>query len=192
MWISEDGYIGLSGGNTVENVWLVQRVPSNVIPTGNKATFAVKQNGVETPYILNIDMWGTDKVVHFPSGVSLLYQSGELVIYNGTGNAAGFVWAALYEGEYTAETLPEYQPKGYGAELAECQLYCRMGEAYVGNGNSGYGWVNFDRPMRVNPTMAITNIAGSATFREANRFGFNVENITGVLELFTYAAFADL
>ena len=32
-------------------------------------------------------------------------------------------WAALYEGEYTAETLPEYQPKGYGAELAECQRY---------------------------------------------------------------------
>lgn len=33
------------------------------------------------------------------------------------------VWAALYEGEYTAETLPEYQPKGYGAELLECQKY---------------------------------------------------------------------
>lgn len=32
-------------------------------------------------------------------------------------------WAALYEGEYTAETLPEYQPKGYGAELVECQRY---------------------------------------------------------------------
>ena len=31
--------------------------------------------------------------------------------------------AALYEGEYTAETLPEYQPKGYGVELAECQRY---------------------------------------------------------------------
>jgi hypothetical protein len=33
------------------------------------------------------------------------------------------VWAAIYEGEYTAETLPEYQPKGYGAELAECKRY---------------------------------------------------------------------
>lgn len=32
-------------------------------------------------------------------------------------------WVALYEGEYTAETLPEYQPKGYGAELLECQRY---------------------------------------------------------------------
>jgi hypothetical protein len=31
------------------------------------------------------------------------------------------VWIALYEGEYTADTLQEYQPKGYGAELLACQ-----------------------------------------------------------------------
>lgn len=29
-------------------------------------------------------------------------------------------WAALYEGEYTAETLPEYQPKGYMVEALNC------------------------------------------------------------------------
>ena len=32
-------------------------------------------------------------------------------------------WAALYEGSYTADTLPPYVPKGYTAELAECQRY---------------------------------------------------------------------
>lgn len=32
-------------------------------------------------------------------------------------------WAALYEGEYTAATLPEYMPKGYAHELAECKRY---------------------------------------------------------------------
>ena len=31
------------------------------------------------------------------------------------------IWAALYEGKYTAETLPEYQPKRYGEELLACQ-----------------------------------------------------------------------
>lgn len=31
-------------------------------------------------------------------------------------------WAALYEGEYTAETLPPYVPKGYAAELAACNV----------------------------------------------------------------------
>lgn len=33
------------------------------------------------------------------------------------------VWAALYEGSYTADTLPPYVPKGYAVELAECRRY---------------------------------------------------------------------
>ena len=33
------------------------------------------------------------------------------------------IGAALYEGAYDASTLPAYQPKGYAAELAECQRY---------------------------------------------------------------------
>ena len=37
-----------------------------------------------------------------------------------------FEWAALYEGEYTADTLPPYQPKGYAVELAECQRYYQV------------------------------------------------------------------
>lgn len=31
-----------------------------------------------------------------------------------------FRWAALYEGEYTADTLPRYQSKGYMAEALDC------------------------------------------------------------------------
>ena len=38
-------------------------------------------------------------------------------------HSSAWEWAALYEGEYTAETLPPYVSKGYGAELAECQRY---------------------------------------------------------------------
>ena len=37
-----------------------------------------------------------------------------------SGEAFSFAWAALYEGSYTADTLPPYVPKGYAAELAEC------------------------------------------------------------------------
>lgn len=42
------------------------------------------------------------------------------VVISGNKNV---VWACLYEGEYTADTLPEYQYKGYAVELAECQRY---------------------------------------------------------------------
>jgi hypothetical protein len=40
-------------------------------------------------------------------------------------------WAALYEGEYTVETLPEYKPKGYSAEYAECRRYFRSHQIYT-------------------------------------------------------------
>lgn len=48
---------------------------------------------------------------------------GEMVfeITGGASNAPK--WAALYIGEYTKETLPEYQYKGYAAELMECRRY---------------------------------------------------------------------
>lgn len=38
-------------------------------------------------------------------------------------------WVALYEGTYNKDTLPEYCPKGYSAELAECQRYYQVRSA---------------------------------------------------------------
>ena len=168
MWISEDGYIGFSGGDTTENVWFGQRVPSDAISTGSKATFVVKQNGVETPYIMIIDSWGTDKTISFSSGISLLHYAGnEVIIYNGTGVPMGIEWAALYEGEYTAETLPEYQPKGYAAELAECLRYFeRIGRTYsdilgtIGYNTSSASYFITSLPYykkRIIPTILISS-----------------------------------
>jgi hypothetical protein len=48
------------------------------------------------------------------------YAEARIILNAGTRT---IVWAALYEGEYTAETLPEYHPKGYAHELAECKRY---------------------------------------------------------------------
>lgn len=39
------------------------------------------------------------------------------------GGSSVLEWAALYEGDYTAQTLPVYQYKGFAAELMECQRY---------------------------------------------------------------------
>ena len=53
-------------------------------------------------------------------------------------------WAALYEGAYDASTLPAYQPKGYAAELAECQRYyvhCGEGSWMTGFFKVGEGLV---------------------------------------------------
>lgn len=70
---------------------------------------------------------------------------------------------ALYSGEYTAEDLPDYQPKGYGAELAECQRYfyaVRSGTNYTKAGMgiveaSGKFYPNLQIPvpLRTRPTL---------------------------------------
>lgn len=75
-------------------------------------------------------------------------------------------WAALYEREYTAETLPEYQPKGYGVELAEClryfyrypnynlvDLYIPFGHGTAADANRVGVIFRFPVPMRIAPTV---------------------------------------
>ena len=76
-----------------------------------------------------------------------------------TGTAAIVQWAALYEGEYTAETLPPYVPKGYAAELAECLIYYRKIKAnnetfpgYAANGVA-YAFIALTQTMRISPTV---------------------------------------
>lgn len=66
---------------------------------------------------------------------------------------------ALYEGEYTAETLPPYVPKGYAAELAECLRYYRKikanNETFPGYATGGvaYAFIPLTQAMRIAPTV---------------------------------------
>lgn len=66
------------------------------------------------------------------------------------------VWACLYEGSYTIDTLPPYVPKGYGAELAECMRYYQKHD-HVGLTcrNNGFASVPLPIEMRINPTITI-------------------------------------
>lgn len=70
-------------------------------------------------------------------------------------------WAALYEGSYDASTLPAYQPKGYAAELAECQMYYRRGLQAVTIGTiytTGSIFSLYFPKMRIHPTINILEI----------------------------------
>ena len=75
-----------------------------------------------------------------------------------TGTAAVVRWAALYEGEYTAETLPPYVPKGYAAELAECLRYYRRitatNETFAGYCANGVSYCMIPlQTMRIKPSL---------------------------------------
>lgn len=75
---------------------------------------------------------------------------------------ATVVWAALYEGTYTADTLPPYVPKGYAAELAECQRYYLPISDYWNMGVilTGTGYICLNVPtnikMRITPNSIIS------------------------------------
>ena len=63
------------------------------------------------------------------SALCIVVEGNTLLTYYqlkiGGGQQITCKWAALYEGEYTVDTLPEYRPKEYSIELAECQRYYR-------------------------------------------------------------------
>lgn len=85
---------------------------------------------------------------------------------NTSENTRFFKWAALYEGSYTAETLPPYVYKGYATELAECQRFYRRTNAVSTYATLGMGyartdtmaWINIPRTrMRIEkPTITLT------------------------------------
>ena len=76
------------------------------------------------------------------------------------GTTITLIWAALYEGSYTADTLPPYVPKGYAAELAECRRYAkRIGGVLAGIAHGyasgkAYATMFTSGPkMRINPSV---------------------------------------
>lgn len=102
------------------------------------------------------------------------------------GASKNYVWAALYEGSYTAETLPEYVPKGYAAELAECMRYYQRIEgakfsfySYRGTEKYFFGSCNFPMVMRETPTITISTatVSGIGTLSNATPYNWNERGV---------------
>jgi len=90
---------------------------------GKPMTYAVmcKEIGL---IVLSVK-YGTNAMVTSTDGsVALVHWSGNtFFIRNYLNDTRTFEWAALYEGTYTAETLPPYVPKEPVTELLTCQQY---------------------------------------------------------------------
>lgn len=95
---------------------------------------------------------------------SITDETIEIQLAPNGGSSSGSIsveWVALYEGAYDASTLPAYQPKGYAAELAECQRYYRRGAQAVTIGKlytAGGIFSLWFPQMRINPTINILEI----------------------------------
>lgn len=96
---------------------------------GKTITYAIKINGivyVASGIFEQTDAWHKIATANTPYGeISIEVQTDNKLfcIINNSIGTATVEWAALYEGAYTVDTLPPYVPKGYAAELAECERY---------------------------------------------------------------------
>lgn len=99
--------------------------------------------------------------VGMASGTATIALNGNTITITSSGGV--IKWAALYAEKYTDATKPEYQPKGYAAELAECQRYYAVCEVLVGTAalTPQRLFVMLPQPMRLVPTITYKVTDGS-------------------------------
>lgn len=156
----------------------------------NDATLSISSNGIT----LNKNMWQyvNDKVKDGNKIYTIAVKTSDGVIEAYSGKFSGsfggarvwantdinngyycfclasgftFEWAALYEGEFTKETLPIYQPKDYAEELRTCQRYFYKNSSSIfpcagSIFNATEVRINYPLPvpMRTIPTIDTTGI----------------------------------
>ena len=163
-----------SGGLTLSGN-IFQPIASDVIAryNGKVLTLAVKIAGAIyccSGEVNQTGAWNSSARLVTPYGYISFETENDnkmFVIIDSSTTPSVLEWAALYEGAYTAETLPEYQPKGYAAELAECQRYYYTirsdGSGYaayatgtMNDASSAYFPIVFPIPMRIAPTLSYS------------------------------------
>lgn len=92
----------------IKDTWGKTHCASGVYPTSAPS---------DTKSVIWINMYENVSIVLYCT------TDGTAFVQLTTKKSVPIVWAALYEGSYDASTLPAYVPKGYAAELAECQRY---------------------------------------------------------------------
>lgn len=101
-------------------------------------------------------------------------------------------WAAVYEGDYGASSLPAYLQNGYVQELMTCKrFYAKYGD----DGQYNYAYTNgyiagfiFAVPMRVAPTVISASALKLSDFSAAVFGNYHVTNANGVTYLNVPAA----
>lgn len=129
----------INGGITPYPGMVIQRIESKYIDSSKTYTLAA-MTGDGLLVLSGKITSTTQSATNANNGIYFNYNA-DVDVYQfklaGLTSASKFVWAALYEGSYTADTLPPYVPKGYAVELAECLRYFeRLGSTYserIGN-----------------------------------------------------------
>lgn len=170
-WTKEAAITMVDGGISVTNEALFQYHPLSVLKAENQYTGVVGYaDGSVYCAAFAGGEGGGENHLPFKAG----YDGGK-AFFRINPSEKTVAYAALYEGNYTVETLPPYVPKGYAAELAECQRYYEN-SWFGGNKNDNLqtlalawaqnsceGEFRFLTEKRATPTMTAYGSAGRET-----------------------------
>lgn len=164
LWTN--GYtMDVVGGGIKKSDIIAQKVSAERIKTGSAYTIALGMaDGTVYCYSGTADNTGSTYIGKWES-IRFYYTSGMWYFTIYTEITGVIAWAALYEGAYTADTLPAYQYKGYAAELAECMRYYYRIKSYwkwlsagiCTNATTAIIPVHLPVAMRVAPTVNMPN-----------------------------------
>lgn len=212
---AEDGYVRL-----YQNALFLQRISS--LPNGRYSLAIKVADGTIYCGSVESDESETAKSAVANESMNIyiqkIYDNNYQFVISAT-QQLDVVWAVLYPGVYTAETLPPYVPKGYAVELVECmRYYFRSWNGAISTSAFLAAYspisehtvsVNFPFPMRINPTVTLydpTNgdagyisewstgkkVAASAVNMNNKHFIIRGEIESGKSYVFDYEASADL
>lgn len=128
----------------------------------------IKLTGTIRQIVENAPDVGTAAIEMVSGTADISYANGQITI---TSNGGVIKNVRLFKGNIAADNMAAYQPKGYGAELAECQRYFLkadiyiVGLCYTDNGDTRW---NYHPPieMRKIPTISapesLTTLAVSS------------------------------
>ena len=136
-------------------------------------------NGTITQ-VLETAPTGGSWFVGMASGTATIALNGNIITI--TSNGGVIKWAALYEGTYTEANRPGYQPKGYAAELLECQRYYEVvkgggsiSQADYGDSHTRYGFSFLKK--RIKPSVSIIEFWSPGTYGQSDMGTLTVQDV---------------
>ena len=143
----------------------------------------IKLTGTIRQIVENAPAVGTAFIEMVSGTASISYADGEITI---TSNGGVIKNCCLVSGAFSTDEKPSYRPKGYGAELAECQRYYIVASArhasgtYSSSGNKLHAFVPTPVTMRTTPSanillsetiVSVTYVGGSARINSDTALG---------------------
>lgn len=128
--VSADG-LSVTHGGTSGYAMAMQKFPSHIYDTYYNSTLTIAaclsdgtvatRSGIPSSGSFEVGFSSVARAqLYAPADAGYI---GVRLVNGNPGTTATFRWVAVYPGAFTADTLPDYQPKSYVETLMECSRY---------------------------------------------------------------------